>query len=79
MPQSVYRGVDFDNPQKKAQPPNGPGINSLVAQNDDLDTDGASVAKLKAGHLGRFYPKGPSAQIVGFQGPKTIQSMDFGT
>ena len=24
-------------------------------------------------------PKGPSAQIVGFQGPKTIQSMDFGT
>ena len=25
------------------------------------------------------YPKGPSTQIVGFQGPKTIQSMDFGT
>ena len=24
-------------------------------------------------------PKGPSTQIVGFQGPKTIQSMDFGT
>ena len=23
--------------------------------------------------------KGPSAQIVGFQGPKAIQSMDFGT
>ena len=27
----------------------------------------------------RVYPKGPSSQIVGFQGPKTIQSMDFGT
>ena len=26
-----------------------------------------------------LYPKGPSTQIVGFQGPKTIQSMDFGT
>ena len=25
------------------------------------------------------YPEGPSTQIVGFQGPKTIQSMDFGT
>ena len=25
-----------------------------------------------------YAPKGPSAQIVGFQGPKTIQSMDFG-
>ena len=25
------------------------------------------------------FPKGPSAQIVGFQGSKTIQSMDFGT
>ena len=25
------------------------------------------------------FPKGPSTQIVGFQGPKTIQSMDFGT
>ena len=25
------------------------------------------------------YPKGPSTQIVGIQGPKTIQSMDFGT
>ena len=24
-------------------------------------------------------PKGPSTQIVGFQGPKTIQSMDLGT
>ena len=24
-------------------------------------------------------PKGPSAQILGFQGPKTTQSMDFGT
>ena len=24
-------------------------------------------------------PKGPSTQIVGFQGPKTTQSMDFGT
>ena len=24
-------------------------------------------------------PKGPSTQIVGFQGPKTIQSMGFGT
>ena len=24
-------------------------------------------------------PKGPSTQTVGFQGPKTIQSMDFGT
>ena len=24
-------------------------------------------------------PKGPSTKIVGFQGPKTIQSMDFGT
>ena len=23
--------------------------------------------------------KGPSTQIAGFQGPKTIQSMDFGT
>ena len=23
-------------------------------------------------------PKGPSTQIVGFQGPKTIQGMDFG-
>ena len=23
-------------------------------------------------------PKGPSTQIVGIQGPKTIQSMDFG-
>ena len=23
--------------------------------------------------------KGPSTQIVGFQGPKTTQSMDFGT
>ena len=23
-------------------------------------------------------PKGPSGQIVGFQGPKTAQSMDFG-
>ena len=23
-------------------------------------------------------PKGPSTRIVGFQGPKTIQSMDFG-
>ena len=30
---------------------------------------------------GRAYPllKGPSTQIVGFQGPKTIRSMDFGT
>ena len=27
----------------------------------------------------RTYPKGPSTQIVGFQGPKAIQSMDFGT
>ena len=27
-----------------------------------------------------IYPlKGPSTQIVGFQGPKTIQGMDFGT
>ena len=25
------------------------------------------------------YPKGPSTPIVGFQGPKTIQSMDCGT
>ena len=25
------------------------------------------------------YPKGPSTQTVGFQGPKTIQSMDFAT
>ena len=25
------------------------------------------------------YPKGPSTQIVGFQGPKTFQGMDFGT
>ena len=24
-------------------------------------------------------PKGPSTQIVGFQGPKANQSMDFGT
>ena len=24
-------------------------------------------------------PQGPSTQIVGFQGPKTIHSMDFGT
>ena len=24
-------------------------------------------------------PEGPSTQIAGFQGPKTIQSMDFGT
>ena len=24
-------------------------------------------------------PKGPSTQIVGFQGPKTTQGMDFGT
>ena len=24
-------------------------------------------------------PKDPSTQIVGFQSPKTIQSMDFGT
>ena len=24
-------------------------------------------------------PEGPSTQIVGFQGPKAIQSMDFGT
>ena len=24
-------------------------------------------------------PKGPSTQIVRLQGPKTIQSMDFGT
>ena len=28
---------------------------------------------------GYYNPKGPSAQIVGFQGPKTIPSMDFGT
>ena len=26
----------------------------------------------------RRYPRGPSAQIVGFQGPKTIQGMDLG-
>ena len=26
-----------------------------------------------------YYPEGPSTQIVRFQGPKTIQSMDFGT
>ena len=25
------------------------------------------------------FPKGPSAQLVGFQGPKTSQGMDFGT
>ena len=25
------------------------------------------------------FPKGPSTQIVGFQGPKTLPSMDFGT
>ena len=24
-------------------------------------------------------PEGPSTQIVGFQGPNTIQSIDFGT
>ena len=27
----------------------------------------------------RAYPEGPSTQIVGFQGPKTTQSMDFRT
>ena len=26
---------------------------------------------------GFTYPKGPSTQIVGFQGPKTIQGMDY--
>ena len=25
------------------------------------------------------YPKGPSTQIAGFQGPKTTQGMDYGT
>ena len=25
------------------------------------------------------FPKGPSTQIVGFQDPKTTESMDFGT
>ena len=25
------------------------------------------------------FPQGPSAQIAGFQGPKTVPSMDFGT
>ena len=25
------------------------------------------------------FPEGPSTQIGGFQGPKTIQGMDFGT
>ena len=30
-------------------------------------------------HSGFCYPKGPSTQILGFQGPETIQSMDFGT
>ena len=29
--------------------------------------------------LKSYSPKGPSTQIVGFQSPKTIQSMDFGT
>ena len=28
---------------------------------------------------GLCFPKGPSTQIVGFQGPKTIQGTDFGT
>ena len=38
----------------------------------------------KRNYLGAYgyrlvYPKGPSFQIVGFQGPKTAQRMDFGT
>ena len=36
--------------------------------------------ELRLGSPGlRACPKGPSTQIVGFQGPKAIQSMDFGT
>ena len=34
---------------------------------------------MKVSLVGVVVPKGPSTQIVGFQGPKTIQSMDFGT
>ena len=35
--------------------------------------------QLRAGVPSVTHPKGPSTQILGFQGPETIQSMDFGT
>ena len=40
---------------------------------------GAQTEKGQKGTTGEPIAKGPSTQIVGFQGPKTTQSMDFGT
>ena len=58
----------------------GQWVDILVRKNRDIKSSKASTV-LSSREQSNLVPnpEGPSTQIVGFQGPKPIQSMDLGT